>query len=371
MISNRAVLVFGFALLTVAVASQFLNVMATGPSGWDDGAITASYALTLANSGEFALTQLSPRAEGSSSLLLVGILTLIYLPLQPDLHTAVTVTQLVAFAALMGAAALLYQTARKSDWPVATAVAFVALFILLPQHMRELQNGMEMTLLGVLLLAFVGAFEAQRRLVFLLIPLILLVRFETIFYLGVGLGMVWLLNVEKRRFAFQLGVFTLVVFAVISAVRLIYFDAFFPNTVSAKMLAPYSASLGGLDGIQDRLTGPTTFIDLFLGCIMVAAIVVTAAGHRALWHHVAFWLLIGFLAFTFLADPNSGYGGRMLTGALPVFFALLIAITSAKERLTQISMALVFAALLAVGWQSIGNVQTAIKIALHGAWESG
>lgn len=308
------------ALILTAPLLVVLTLMQwAGPFSWDDGAITLAFGKTLMEHGRFALTPVSPVVEGSSSLLYTVLTGITQSLGQLDFDAAVTASRVIS-GLFASAAALLLLFALRPALGHRQAQIVALLFVLLPLNYNEIFNGMEMLSFGFLLLAWAVLIrEGHDRGALLLLPLLLLCRFEASFYLGFALVGAWVFCRDgglRRRLLTQFLVLC-AAFLVISAGRYAVFGEFFPNTILAKMHAPYSYS--GTIELYRKLAGLQEYLSFYFLPLGFA--------FYALWRNSALrgrvepWLLLAFGIFAGLSGKNWGYDGRMVLAALP--FTLL------------------------------------------------
>ncbi|NNL35038.1 MAG: hypothetical protein HKP35_04400, partial [Silicimonas sp.] len=99
---------FSAALCALVIAALLATGYLIGPRGWDDGAITVSFARTFALTGEFALTTISERVEGFSSLLYMALLSLLIPTDAGQMETQILISQWLTVASLTGAGIALF-----------------------------------------------------------------------------------------------------------------------------------------------------------------------------------------------------------------------------------------------------------------------
>lgn len=306
-------------LIILANVIHLPAIIYSGAYGWDDGAITISFARTLAENGKIALTPLSPIVEGSSSLLHLGIISFFWPLFDPNFYEALFLTKAITFGFLILNALGLFLLINQQHRVPLLALATATGYLLVPMNMSEVINGMEMITFGTLLGLYVLAFQRNTRWAFLLIPAILLCRFEGAFYIGMTTFFVTLFaqNKATRRLAIQhLGAIVLT-FAAITVWRIFYFDTFLPNTVWAKMNPPYS--IEGLPSLIQKLKGGGEYLLVFAPIWLAGMKLISMTRtHRAELARPELWLILSFLVFGLITGTNWGYDGRMFLGVLPV-----------------------------------------------------
>lgn len=230
------------SLFGIVFAVHGVIALAVGEVAWDDGYITLSFARTFAETGHIGLTPFSETVEGATSplwfLLMAGIyklgITSFY-----GFHLA---SQLIAALCAAATAVLLHRLIAPYT---PTAAWWIALLTLLLGPFRtETANGMEMTLLCVVVLAIMCLIRDGRNQplagVLLLTAAVPLIRLEAAGYMIAGaLGAV----VFSRRIRLGAAIIagTLVSIAVTSVVRYqVFGTVVLTNTMIAKQSAPYS-----------------------------------------------------------------------------------------------------------------------------------
>ncbi|WP_250516222.1 hypothetical protein [Caballeronia sp. INDeC2] len=287
-----------------------------GPYGWDDGAITMAYARTLGQHGVFALTPASASAEGTSSLLLTAMLAMGHWLFNPDFLGAITTAQLLAFIALSATLALVWRALEPSLPNPMHRVIVVSLLGLLPTCQAEIVNGMEMTVFALLLFAFVLSWRARSTLAFALLPLLLLTRFEAVFYLGFALGWMVVFCPRDRPRAVRMCAWLMLCFLLMTLWRYWVFGALLPNTIVAKLQVPYSKK--GWDGVREKLRGLKDF--LFVNAALLTGLYVSRkGGQERRLDPMPLLLILAFGVFALISGRNWGYAGRMFIAVLPLF----------------------------------------------------
>ncbi|NNL72872.1 MAG: hypothetical protein HKP29_05865 [Silicimonas sp.] len=320
---------FSAALCALVIAALLATGYLIGPRGWDDGAITVSFARTFALTGEFALTTISERVEGFSSLLYMALLSLLIPTDAGQMETQILISQWLTVASLTGAGIVLFLALGRTIPSAAGRLFIVAVFLAFPQHFRETMNGMEMTLFGFLLIAWVAAAErGYTVLELVLIPLILLTRFEAVFYLGVVYGALFLIrNGERGRF-FWRGVLVLAVFGLITLGRWVHVGDIMPNTIWAKMQPPYSPDISLLAELAYKSGGPADFLNVMGPLLLTGLLFMLARPGGWVFRSPAFWLVVAFVLFSALTGRDYAYEGRLFLGVLPVIVFLVAEIVS-------------------------------------------
>lgn len=318
-------------LLFVPLAGFALTV---GPWGWDDGAITVAFARTIAEAGRFALTPMSETVEGTSSLLLTLVLAATIGGVE-RFAAMVGLAQGVAALCLVGAAVLLFRLARRMELPEPLALAAAAILVLATASVREVANGMEMTLfalLGLVLLERVTATDEDRLTVAIAAPvgLMMLVRFEAGFFLLPIVLWLWLEG--RRRTAIGCLAVAAVAFAAIALWRYDTFGQLAPNTVYAKLQGPYQPHdlVHRAKRHVYAALEPAIVLPVLAAAGAAAAVVLvrrrrlrdTATGATRLYALVA----ASGVAFGMLLGKNDGHAGRMIYATLPATILVLTAL---------------------------------------------
>jgi hypothetical protein len=303
-------------LFAVAYAVLSLTAIAlAGPYGWDDGAITVAYAQTLGRHGLFALTPVSPLGEGTSTVLMTAMLAIGHWLFHPGFLEAIRAAQLLSFIALSATLVLMWRALQPSLPSPTHRLIVVSLLGLLPMCQAEIVNGMEMTVFALLLLAFVLYWRAQSTLAYALVPLLMLTRFEAVFYLGFALGWMVVFCPQERSRAFRMCVCLMLCFLLMTLWRYWVFGVLLPNTILAKLHAPYSKK--GWDGLLEKLRGLKDF--LFVNAALLAGIVLSWKGGQARrLDPMPLLLIAAFGVFALISGRNWGYTGRMFVAVLPI-----------------------------------------------------
>jgi hypothetical protein len=239
--SVRPWLLFGSVFaIHIAIA------LVVGEVAWDDGYITLSFARTFAETGHIGLTPISETVEGATCpawfLLMSGIyklgITSFY-----GFHLA---SQLLAAACAATAALLLYRLILPSVPQYAWAISFLVL--LLGAFRSETANGMEMTLLGVVVLGILntmnGTGGSKSIRIALLAALVPWIRLEALAYVVVG-AVALIVFSRGRKAAVALVAGAATSFVTLALVRYFIFGALgLTNTMLAKTSSPYSPPFG-------------------------------------------------------------------------------------------------------------------------------
>jgi hypothetical protein len=310
---GSAVVVLLGTFLVVNLAGIYL----TGPYAWDDGAITLAYARTLAEHGIFALTGASEIVEGSSSLLLTVLMTALYRLLPMGFDDFILASQLTAFLWVCLILVLLYRNLDSAIEDPFHRALLVLLLGTLPMFTSEVLNGMEMSLFALLLAALSVAHQARSRWIFVLIPLLLLCRFESIFYLLLAFTLLFWIDPKERRYLSILCIYLLAWFGLITLFRIAYFNDLVPNPVWAKMNPPYTKGSNLPMILIGKLLGGVEFLSTLLPLLVTLALL----SFRDSWRSrldLKVLLVLSFGFFALITGRNAGYQGRMILGCLPL-----------------------------------------------------
>ncbi|HEX3381548.1 MAG TPA: hypothetical protein VHU21_17405 [Paraburkholderia sp.] len=325
-------------LFVAAYAVLSLTAIAlVGPYGWDDGAITIAYAHTLGRHGIFALTAASAPAEGTSSLLMTAMLAAGQWMVHPGFLEAIITAQLLSFIALSATLVLVWRALEPSLPSPMQRLIVVCLLGLLPACQAEIINGMEMTVFALLLFAFVLSWRVRSTLAYALLPLLMLARFEAVFYLGFALGWMVVFCPQDRPQAIRMCVWLMLCFLLLTIWRYWVFGTLMPNTILAKLQAPYSKR--GWDGILEKLRGLKDF--LFVNAALLAGMYLSwKGGQKRRLDPMPVLLIFAFGVFALVSGRNWGYTGRMFMAVLPLF------VLSLAERLANMRQPYVLRGLL-------------------------
>lgn len=329
--------VTGFLFVAAYAVLSLAAIALVGPYGWDDSAITIAYAHTWGQHGVFALTPVTVPAEGTSSLLMTALLAMHQWLVRPGFLEAILSAQLLSFFALSATLVLMWRALQPSLPSPTQRVVVVCLLGLLPTFQAEIVNGMEMTVFALLLLAFVLGWRSNPKLAYALIPLLMLTRFEAVFYLGFALGWMVVFYPQERTRAFRMGVWLVLCFVLLTLWRYWAFGTLLPNTIIAKLQVPYS--MKGWPGLREKLRGLKDF--LFVNAALLIGLILSLQGGKKLrLDPMPVLLIVSFGVFALVSGRNWGYIGRMFIAVLPLF------VLSIAERLAQTRQRYVFRALV-------------------------
>jgi hypothetical protein len=325
---------------------NLIAVLVVGNSAWDDGAITLSYARTFAEYGVIALTPYSPQAEGATSVLWFFLLSVLHSIFGFDFDSSILSAQLLSAACTVCSTAIL---ARMLSVFVNTrvAAAFSALTFSCASFLNESMNGMEMSMLTLLLLLVVRAASRDAHLqLVMLAGLTVLARPESAVYLIFGAAA--LLVGRNTRSAGSLVAGASVALAGMTAWRLIVFGTVVPNSILAKRWYPYSHD--GLEAqVRSSLSSGMEALTVILPAILLISVLSISAyrnsgrlrfNHAEILQQVrnslpqsrfSVGLLLGYVFLNIYLGRNWGYDTRMYLGCFPL--AMIVAASFCRGRL--------------------------------------
>ncbi|HET9183313.1 MAG TPA: hypothetical protein VFP59_14340 [Candidatus Angelobacter sp.] len=269
------VVVFAIPLLALVLGLVRLK------GGWDDAAITASFARTYADTGRLALTPVSAEVEGFSSVAWMLLLTL---PRYLSHDPAAILAWMKILAALSFCLSLIvfqYIASRLLATKELANLCTILLALMVPA-MRETVNGMEMNLYMLFLLCLVYLLTENRSgkrtwiSCWVLSAAMILTRFEApylILFLAAGL-----LLAGRQRSCLHLTIAASFGFVCLEIWRYLRFRAWMPNTVYAKMRFPYSPPHAWLAQFQTRFAATCELLRVLQGILVVVLIVAIVNG---------------------------------------------------------------------------------------------
>ncbi|MGB8478592.1 MAG: hypothetical protein WCE63_07095 [Acidobacteriaceae bacterium] len=320
---------------------------------WDDGAITAAYARTFADSGRIALTPGSPQAEGMSSLTWFLLLAIPrFFSSNPDV--ILIWMKCASAVSLVLALKVFFRVARDQlDGSETSALACTLMLAFSYASLREVDNGMEMnlalllTILLFYLLTRAPVGPVHLVLGWVVATVLLATRFESPLLLSM-LAMGLYFDGEGRRdrpshrALFLLAACTLASFGGLELWRHHEFGMWMPNTVYAKEWPPYSRWHGkkSLTLWVAACTTSVEIISTMIGLPLLLTLAVVAnrlrrkhadfASLRRVSHAV--WTLTAAaVAIAWITGKDWGYPGRMVAPALP--FLLIAMVAACKSAL--------------------------------------
>jgi hypothetical protein len=319
-ILKKSIIAFTVTISTGFLLMNLLGIYLVGPYGWDDGAITLAYAKTLSEHKIFALTSVSEVVEGSSSLLYVFLIASLHKFIGFDFMGFILASQMIAFSAVCATLICVFMSLQRSiHYPLYRYIVVILLGTL-PMFTAEVFNGMEMSLFTLLLFLLIISHQTKSWSFYFLVPLVLLARFESIFYLLFAFTFLLFFDKDNRPRIFSLGIYIALIFGLITSLRWIYFHDFIPNTIWAKMNPPYSS--GGSFRLF-KLNGITEFLDVNFFLIIGAFAFSILRKKWDLLLDMKFWLVVSFGIFTLLTGKVWGYQGRMFLACLPLLLLII------------------------------------------------
>jgi len=235
-----------WALFETVFAIHVIIAFAVGEESWDDGYITLAFSRTFAESGHIGLTPYSEVVEGATSpawfLLMAGVYRLGITGFY-EFHLA---SQLLAALCAAVLAVLLYRLIRPS---VPVAAWWISLVTLLLGPFRgETANGMEMTLLSVVVIGIMLLIrERDNQSLWggaALSALVPWIRLEAIGYVCLAALAIAVFSRRYRVAAAIIGG-SVVSLVALSVIRYFLFGTVvLTNTMIAKMHPPYSPPFG-------------------------------------------------------------------------------------------------------------------------------
>lgn len=345
---NYSLRPFWIALILLPVVCSLDFGLHNLRGSWDDGAITAAYARTYAESGRIALTPGSPQAEGMSSLTWFFLLTIPrFFSSNPDI---ILIWMKCASAiSLVLALAVFFRVARDQlDGSVTSALACTLMLAFSYTSMLEIGNGMEMNLailLTVCLFYLLTRSPVRPHhlvLGWIVATVLLATRFESpllLAMLAIGLY----LDGDRRhdrpshRALFLLAACTLASFALLELWRHHEFGMWMPNTVYAKEWPPYSR-WHGKKSLNLWVAASITAVEIIFNMISIPLLLTLAvAANQLRRKHANFaslrcvskavWTLTAAaVAIAWITGKDWGYPGRMVGPALPFLLIAMVAV---------------------------------------------
>lgn len=320
------------ALLACFFVINAVMIFYAGPYAWDDGAITLAYGKTLADHGIFALTKESDIVEGSSSLLLVGLSALVTMLARPDFYQLILWSQINALLFAGATIFLLYSYLIKIYPDKSFILLICSITAFMPMVTAEMLNGMEMLPFAAFMLLLVMGYEKKSRLAYFAIPLLLITRFEAIYYLAASFALLFWFDKENRRYIAKLLGYSAAVFAGMTLFRYLYFGDLLPNTIYAKMHAPYTPD-ELTRKITHKLAGAKEFVFVYAALIAALIFLFFKDERKIAWFaDIRVALVISFASFALITGTNWGYAGRMTLACLPLMVAILISRLAARAQ---------------------------------------
>ncbi len=282
---RRAATAGSWALFGSILAIHTLLAFAVGEVAWDDGYITLAFARTFAETGHIGLTPFSEVVEGATSPLWFLGMAGVYGLGAKSFYGFHLASQLGAALCAAVAAVLLYRLLRPAAPVAAWWIAFLAL--LLGPFRTETANGMEMTLLCVLILGMVTLIRDKKDQpltgLVTLAAVVPLVRLEAAGYVVAGALSLVLLS-RHLRVGAAIIASSLLSILLVSYGRFVVFGTVgLTNTMIAKQLSPYSPPFGTPAwNIQILVSVVIEPVTTLLPAVMVAIVLFRLSGVAAL-----------------------------------------------------------------------------------------
>jgi hypothetical protein len=331
-------------LLLTSCAAPFV-ALALGlfqlKGGWDDGAITAAFSRTFADSGVIALTPFSPTVEGFSSLSWFLLLTFCH-PFAHSPDAYLVWMKVLSALCFLGAIPILYLLGRRFlvDRMLAAFSVWLIAFSITPLY--EVFNGMEMNLalLSFAGLTYVLTSDSRSWRQFFagwaLTTLVLATRFESPYILLALLGGCVASRTSRqkgasRRVLLSVSLASCGSFAVMEVWRHCTFDAWMPNTVYAKLWRPYQPAHTLRAFLDSRVQATWEIVVVLFAPLAVALYLYLVnrnktQGRGAIRvNPVVGWLATAAILFGIIFGKNFGHRGRMMECLLPFLIFLLVA----------------------------------------------
>lgn len=339
------------------LAVHVVIALAVGEVAWDDGYITLAFSRTFAETGHIGLTPFSETVEGATSpiwfLLMAGIyklgITSFY-----GFHLA---SQLVAALCAAGTAVLLYRLIRPSI-PAAAAWWISFLVLVLGPFRTETANGMEMTLLCLVVLGMMNLLRDRGNQplwgLAALAAAVPLIRLEAAGYVIAGALAVIVLS-RQVRVGVAIIVSTLLSILLLTCARYIVFGTIgLTNTMIAKQVSPYSPPFGSSAwNIQFLVSVLIEPVATVLPAVVVAFVLSRISGiriinsfrqlaplaiSRELPMRISFGIAYASAYFLFLIVFGSNYfapPGRMGASAMLALIVVTAIVMTAQGQVRQ------------------------------------
>jgi hypothetical protein len=333
-------------------------------SSWDDGAITAAFARTFADTGIFALTPLSPKVEGFSSLSWFFLLSLCHAFASSPVTYLIWMKVLAAVFFLLSVVVLIPLSRRFiENKDLAYFAVWLLAFSITPFY--ETFNGMEMNLALFLILLLVYILTSRLNIAvrflsaWIVVSLLLVTRFEApvaLVALMAGCILARKCKAACPGFSFLLALFVACCgsFLAIERWRRHTFGLWMPNTVYAKLWWPYQPLDRSWYGLVVNRSSATLEIAIVLLAPLVVTFVVMARNRFVVQnlladptHPVVAVLAIGAIMFGFVFGKNLGHRGRMTETFLPFAIILIVgALLKFSHNQLELRTAVVLVAIL-------------------------
>lgn len=336
------------ALVLLPVACSLYFGLHNLRGSWDDGAITAAYARTFADSGRIALTPGSPQAEGMSSLTWFLLLTVPrFFSSNPDI--ILVWMKCASAVSFVLALAVFFRIARDQlDGSETSALACTLMLAFSCMSLREIDNGMEMNLAVLLtvllfyLLTRAHLGPGHLVLGWVVASVLLATRFESPLLLAMlGIGLYFdgdgRQDRPSHRALFLLALCILASFAMLELWRHQEFGIWMPNTVYAKEWPPYSR-WHGEKSLTLWVAASITAMQIIFTIVGIPLLLMLAVAANRLRRKKpavtslsrvsnAVWTLTAAaFAIAWITGKDWGYPGRMVGPALPFLLIAIVAV---------------------------------------------
>jgi hypothetical protein len=344
---------------------------------WDDGAITAAYSRTFADTRLIALTPISPQGEGFSSLSWFFLLTLGhafghgpsgYLIWMKLIAALFFFLSLLVFYCLSNQFLGSRNLAAFSTWILAFSIT----------PLYETFNGMEMnlSLFLFLFLTYILISNFQPTVRFLLgwmaASLFIVTRFEAPYMLlGLFVGCLFSREAESKcpkvptpLFIWTLSLASFGSFMVMELWRHSTFGIWMPNTVYAKLWWPYQPS-HTWNGMLASRGGATLEIVVVLFAPLLVIFLLVACNRFSFRvriglvsiHRLVLSLALCALLFGLIFGKNLGHRGRMIESLLPFLVLLLVTLVATLcSNKSELRLAFLTIAALHFGFWSVNAI---------------
>jgi phage terminase large subunit-like protein len=341
--------------------------------GWDDGAITAAFSRTFADTGLIALTPLSPQVEGFSSLSWFLLLTICH-PFASSASTYLVWMKALSALFFLFSIVIFYPISRKflNDRTLAVFSTWLMALSITPFY--ETFNGMEMNLALFLFLALVYILMSdldgrlQVILAWIVATLFLATRFEAP-YMLLALLVGLILGRKERPRCLSWASMSILFIAICGSYigmevwRHHAFGMWMPNTIYAKLWWPYQPEHTWHAFFANRAEATLEIIVVLFAPLLVAFGVFAKNRHltknrpgRDIDPIIGSLACAAFL-FGIFFGKNMGHRGRMTESLIP-FAALFLAILlkNVSRSRSEMRFALLVTAVLHLGiWLGIAH----------------
>jgi hypothetical protein len=314
--------------------------------GWDDGAITAAFSRTFADTGIIALTPLSPQVEGFSSLSWFFLLSLCH-PFANTVSTYLIWMKVLSALFFFLSVIVFLALCRRfvGDRALSYFATWLMAFSITPFY--EAFNGMEMNLALFLFLVLIhiltSSYDRRIQLIsaWIVASLFLATRFEApfalvAFLIGCALGRTSKPKCPDLSFLSTLFLLCCVSFVGIELWRQHTFGLWMPNTVYAKLWWPYQPQHHSWRGLVNSRANATVEVVVVLFAPLLVTLVVFA--RTRLWtrnrpaiviHPIVGTLALATILFGVIFGKNLGHRGRMTEYLIP--FAVIFLVVTLKK----------------------------------------